>query len=62
MLKIVLLNVFVETVIHFLRSFYQSSKEQNWLEIEIFYNIKNGFTVTFDYFNANSLNKSINKK
>jgi len=36
-----------------------SSKEQHLPEIEIFFNIKNIFPVTFDHFNTSLLNKSI---
>ncbi len=38
----------------------ESSKEQRLFEIEIFCNIINVFTGTFDHFNASLLNKSIN--
>ncbi len=38
----------------------QSSKEQHLFEIEIFCNIINVFTATFDQFNASLLNKSNN--
>ncbi len=38
----------------------ESSIEQHLFEIEIFSNIINVFTVTFDHFNASWLNKSIN--
>ncbi len=52
MLKtVVLLNIFVETVIHF-RWWIESSKEQHSFEIEIFCNIINVFTDTFDQFHA----------
>ncbi len=36
----------------------ESSKEQHLFEIEIFCNIINVFTVTFDQFNASLINKS----
>ncbi len=52
MLKTVVLhNIFVETVIHciFQDSLMKSSKEQHLFEIEIFYNIINVFSVTFDH-------------
>ncbi len=38
----------------------ESSKEQHLFETEIFCNIINVFTVTFDQFNASLMNKSIN--
>ncbi len=38
----------------------ESWKEQHLFEIEIFSNIINVFTVTFDQFNASLINKSIN--
>ncbi len=38
----------------------ESSKEQHLLEIEIFCNIINVFTVTFDQLNASFLNKRFN--
>ncbi len=38
----------------------ESSEEQHLFEIEIFCNIINVFTVTFDQFNESLLNKSIN--
>jgi len=38
----------------------ESSEEQHLLEIEIFCNIINVFTVTFDQFNVSLMNKSIN--
>ncbi len=38
----------------------ESSKEQHLFEIEIFWNIINVFTVTFDQFNASLMIKSIN--
>ncbi len=61
MLKTVVLhNILVETVKHFLFWRIESSKEQHLLEMEIFCNIINIFTVTFDQFNAALLNKSIN--
>ncbi len=37
----------------------ESSKEQSLFEIELYYNITNDFTVTFDQFNASVMNKSI---
>ncbi len=50
MLKtVVLLNIFVETVIHFL-----SSKEQP-LKLKYFCNIVNVFTATFDQYKESSL-------
>ncbi len=48
----------------FSRSFndpLESSKEQGLFKIEIFCNILNVFTITFDWFNASLLNKSIIK-
>jgi len=38
----------------------QSLKEQYLFKIEIFCNIINAFTVTFDQFNASSINKRSN--
>ncbi len=38
----------------------ESSEEQHLLKLEIFCNIINAFTVTFDQFNAFLMNKSIN--
>ncbi len=38
----------------------ESKKNQHLFEIEIFCNIVNIFTVTFDKFNAYLMNKSIN--
>ncbi len=38
----------------------ESSKEQHLFEIEIFCNIINIFTITFDQFNMSLMNKSIN--
>ncbi len=35
------------------------AKEQHLFEIEMFYDIINVFTVTFDQFNGSSLNKRI---
>ncbi len=66
MLKIVvLLNISVETVMHFIFQDSQMngniSKEQHLFETEIFCNIINVFTVTFHQFNASLMNKSIKK-
>ncbi len=64
MLKtVVLLNIFVEIVIHFI---FQDSlmnrkfKRTVFFEIEIVCNIVNVFTITFNQLNASLLNKSIN--
>ncbi len=38
----------------------ESSKEQHLFQIEIFCDIINVFTVTFDQFNASLMNNSIN--
>jgi len=38
----------------------ENKKEKHLFETEIFYNILHVFTVTFDRFNAPSVNKSIN--
>ncbi len=46
-----------DTFIVFLIFFH--SKEQHLFEIEIFCNIINAFTVTFDQFNVSLMNKSI---
>ncbi len=67
MLKTVLLpNIFVETVIHFMffriHRWIESSKEQHLFKIEIFWNIRNVFTLTIDQFNASLLNKKISLK
>ncbi len=64
MLKtVVLLHIFVETVtpLIFQDSLINTiSKEQHLFQIEIFCNILNVFTVTFDRFNVYLLNKNIN--
>ncbi len=64
MLKTVVLhNIFVETVIYFIFQDSQMnriSKEPHLFEIEIFGQIINVFTVTFDKFYASLLNKNIN--
>ncbi len=61
MLKTVVLpNIFVETVIHFIFQDSQMNrkfKRTALFEIEIFSNIRNLFTVTFDQFNASLMNK-----
>ncbi len=54
-LIIVLLLNFVETVLNVLT-------EQHLIEIEIYPNIINVFTVTFDQFNVSLLNKSKGEK
>ncbi len=60
MLKTVVLhNIFVETVMYFIFLDSQMNR-QHLFEIEIFCNIINVFTVTFDQFNASLMNKSIN--
>ncbi len=62
MLKtVVLTNIFVETVIHFIfqDSQMNSSKEQHLFEIEISCNIINVLTVSFDQFNVSLMNKSV---
>ncbi len=60
-LKQVLINIFVETVIHFSEYLdeYEVQKSRIF-GIEIFCNIINIFTVTFDQFKNSCLNKSIN--
>jgi len=61
-----LLNIFVETVIIILFSrifrWIESLKEQQLFEIEIFCNIINVFTITFDKWNTSLLKKKQNKK
>ncbi len=47
-------------IIFFQDSSINSLKEQHLLKIEIFFNIINVFTVTFDHFNESLLNKSMN--
>ncbi len=55
MLKlVVLLNIFVETVIHFHSGFLDEYKEQNLFETEIFCNIINVFTVAIDWCNTSN--------
>jgi len=57
MKTVVLLNVVVETIIHFSGFFdWKFQKEQYLFKIEIFWNIINVFTVTFDQFNGSLLN------
>ncbi len=56
MLNTVVLNIFVETEI--IIWWIESSKEQHLFEIEIFCNVINVFTITFDQFNASLLNKT----
>ncbi len=65
MLKaVVLLNIFVETVIHFI--FQDSQMNRKFKKNSIYYKLKSFvrllmfFTVTFDQFNAFLMNKSIN--
>ncbi len=64
MLKnLVMLNIFVETVIQYIifkGYFDESLKKQHLFEIDIFCNVINVSTVTFDHFNASLINKSIN--
>lgn len=50
-------NIFVETVIHY---FHHSLMKGKLYLKQIFFNITNVFTITFDQFNASFLNKSIN--
>ncbi len=61
MLKTVMLpNIFVETVIHFIFQVSQISKEKHLFEL--FCNIRNVFTVTFEQFNESfiiSSNKTL---
>ncbi len=63
MLKtVVLLNIFVEIVIHFIFQDSQMNrkfKRTALFEIDIFCNIINGFIVTFGQFNASLMDKSI---
>ncbi len=51
-----LLNIFVETMIHFSGFFNEGSIEQHLFEIEIFCNIINVFTLIFKQFNTSLLN------
>jgi len=51
---VVLFNTFVE-ILSFIQDFW-SLKEQHLFEIEIFCNIINDFTVSFDQMNASSIN------
>ncbi len=57
-----MLNIFVETAIHFFQDslMKNSSKQPHLFEIEVFCNIIHFLTVTFDQFNAILLNNSIN--
>ncbi len=65
MLKtVLLLNIFIETVIHFLGIFWwiERSKENNLFEIVIFCDIINIFTVSFSQLNASLLIEFLKKK
>ncbi len=58
-----LLNIFMETETFFSPQGSLMNiklKKQHLFKTEIFCNIKNVFTVTFDQFNASLLNNSIN--
>ncbi len=61
--KVVLLNIFVEIMIHF-QYFWliESAKDQHLFEIETICCIINVFTATYDQFNASLLNKIISLK
>ncbi len=59
--RVVRINIFVETVIIVFQNSLISRKfRQHLFEIELLWNILNGFAFTFDLFNMSFLNKSIN--